>query len=39
VADPFGGDLEGYREAWTQLDQLLNGVTARLEKGRLRDRR
>ncbi len=39
VADPFGGDLEGYREAWTQLDQLLDGVTARLEKERLRDRR
>jgi len=39
VHDPFGGDLEGYRETWTQLDQLLDGVTARLEKERLRDRR
>lgn len=39
VHDPFGGDLEGYRETWAQLDQLLDGVTARLERERLRDRR
>lgn len=39
VSDPFGGDLEGYRDTWEQLDQLLNGVTARLERERLRDRR
>lgn len=39
VPDPFGGDLEGYRETWAQLEQLLDGVAARLERERLGDRR
>ena len=39
VHDPFGGDLEGYRETWTQLDTLLEGVVARLARERSGDRR
>ncbi len=39
VPDPFGGDLEGYRDTWGQLDHLLDGVTTRLDRERLRDRR
>lgn len=39
VRDPFGGDLEGYRETFVELDALLDGVVERLERERLRDRR
>ena len=39
VHDPFGGDLEGYRETWVQLEQLLDGVTSRLARERSGDRR
>lgn len=39
VRDPFGGDLEGYRETYTQLDQLLDDVVARLARERTGDLR
>jgi protein-tyrosine-phosphatase len=39
VHDPFGGDLEGYRETWTQLDSLLDSVVTRLARERSGDRR
>jgi protein-tyrosine-phosphatase len=39
VRDPFGGDLEGYRETFTELDVLLGGVVERLDRERLGDRR
>jgi protein-tyrosine-phosphatase len=39
VRDPFGGDLEGYRETFEELDSLLDGVVQRLERERLGDRR
>jgi protein-tyrosine-phosphatase len=39
VRDPFGGDLEGYREAFIELDAMLDSVVERLERERLRDRR
>lgn len=39
VRDPFGGDLEGYRETFVELDTMLDGVVERLERERLRDRR
>ena len=39
VRDPFGGDIEGYRETFTDLDALLDQVLARLERERLGDRR
>lgn len=39
VHDPFGGDLEGYRETWVQLEQLVDGVIDRLARERSGDRR
>ncbi|MFN8652858.1 MAG: low molecular weight protein arginine phosphatase [Gemmatimonadales bacterium] len=39
VRDPFGGDLEGYRETLVELDAMLGGVVERLERERLGDRR
>ncbi len=39
VRDPFGGDLEGYRETYNQLDQLLDDVLARLTRERTGDLR
>jgi len=39
VRDPFGGDLEGYRETFLELEAMLGGVVQRLERERLRDRR
>jgi protein-tyrosine-phosphatase len=39
VRDPFGGDMEGYRETFTQLDQLLDEVVARLARERSGDLR
>ena len=39
VRDPFGGDLDGYRETFTQLDQLLDGVLVRLTRERTGDLR
>jgi protein-tyrosine-phosphatase len=39
VRDPFGGDLEGYRETVLELEAMLGGVVERLERERLRDRR
>lgn len=39
VRDPFGGDMEGYRETYNQLDQLLDEVVARLERERSGDLR
>jgi len=39
VRDPFGGELEGYREAYEELDAMLEAVVARLEREHLGDRR
>ena len=39
VRDPFGGDLEGYRETLVELEMMLDGVVERLERERLGDRR
>lgn len=39
VRDPFGGDLEGYRETFVELDTMLDSVVERLERERLGDRR
>jgi len=39
VRDPFGGDLEGYRETFGELDTMLDSVVERLERERLGDRR
>jgi len=39
VSDPFGGDLEGYRATYEELDALLDAVVARLDRERLGDRR
>jgi protein arginine phosphatase len=39
VRDPFGGDLEGYRETYLELEAMLGGVVDRLERERLGDRR
>jgi protein-tyrosine-phosphatase len=39
VPDPFGGELEGYREAFDELDSMLEVVVARLEREHLGDRR
>jgi protein-tyrosine-phosphatase len=39
VRDPFGGDLEGYRETFEELDAMLEAIVARLERERLGDRR
>jgi protein-tyrosine-phosphatase len=39
VRDPFGGDLEGYRETFIELESMLGGVVERLERERLGDRR
>jgi protein-tyrosine-phosphatase len=39
VRDPFGGDLEGYRETFEELDRMLEAIVARLERERLGDRR
>jgi protein-tyrosine-phosphatase len=39
VRDPFGGDLEGYRETFDELNGMLDAVVTRLERERLGDRR
>lgn len=39
VRDPFGGDIEGYRDTFADLDQLLDQVVTRVERERQRDRR
>ena len=39
VADPFGGDLELYREVLAELDAMLESVADRLARERLGDRR
>jgi protein-tyrosine-phosphatase len=39
VRDPFGGDLDGYRETLEELDAMLDGVVQRLVQERLGDRR
>jgi protein-tyrosine phosphatase len=39
VTDPFGGDLDGYREAYTDLAELAAGVAARLTAERAGDQR
>lgn len=39
VRDPFGGDLEGYRETYAELEAMLGGIVERLERERLGDRR
>jgi protein-tyrosine-phosphatase len=39
VRDPFGGDLEGYRETFEELEGMLEAIVARLERERLGDRR
>jgi protein-tyrosine-phosphatase len=39
VRDPFGGDLEGYRETFVELDAMLDSVVERLDRERLGDRR
>lgn len=39
VRDPFGGDLDGYRETFDELDRVLDAIVARLERERLGDRR
>jgi protein-tyrosine-phosphatase len=32
VSDPFGGAIDGYRQTFEELEQLIAGVVARLEK-------
>ncbi len=39
VRDPFGGELEAYRETFDELDALLDVAVSRLERERLGDRR
>jgi len=39
VRDPFGGDLEGYRETFVELNLLLDSVVERLNRERQGDRR
>ena len=39
VRDPFGGDLDGYRETFDELDRVLDAIVVRLERERLGDRR
>ena len=39
VRDPFGGDLDSYRETFDELDQVLDAIVVRLDRERLRDRR
>ena len=39
VSDPFGGDLEGYRETYAELTELAAGVAARLTAERTGDQR
>jgi protein-tyrosine-phosphatase len=39
VRDPFGGDLEGYRQTYAELTELLDGVVNRLVRERSGDRR
>lgn len=39
VRDPFGGDLDGYRETFEELDNMLDAVVQRLDRERLGDRR
>ena len=36
VRDPFGGDLEGYRETFEELDGMLDTVVQRLDRGAAR---
>lgn len=39
VSDPFGGDLDAYREAYVELADLVAGVAARLTAERTGDQR
>jgi protein-tyrosine phosphatase len=39
VRDPFGGDLEGYRQTYAELDAMLDAVVDRLVRERSGDRR
>lgn len=39
IRDPFGGDLDGYRETFGELDGMLDAVVERLQRERLGDRR
>jgi protein-tyrosine-phosphatase len=39
VRDPFGGDLDDYRETFDELDRVLDAIVARLGQERLGDRR
>lgn len=39
VRDPFGGDIEGYRQTFGELDELLDRVVERLQRERSGDRR
>jgi protein arginine phosphatase len=39
IRDPFGGDLEGYRETYAELEGLVDAVVERLEREHLGDRR
>lgn len=39
VRDPFGGDLDGYRETFEELDAMLDAVVQRLVQERSGDRR
>ena len=39
VRDPFGGDLEGYRQTYAELTDMLEGAVNRLVRERSSDRR
>lgn len=39
LRDPFGGELEGYRETFQELDTMLEAIVTRLQRERLGDRR
>lgn len=39
IRDPFGNEIDVYRETFAELDALLEGVVARVERERLGDRR
>ena len=34
ISDPFGGDIEGYRRTYEELEALIEGVVARMRAGR-----
>jgi len=39
IRDPFSGDIEGYRQTFIELDELLDLVVERLQRERSGDRR